>query len=944
MLPQGDPPFAAGKIDSMRSRQAYICVLVLIGWLLAGAEAGYSQFYFGKNKVQYTDFDWQVMSTEHFRIYFYKEESDIAATAAFLAEQAYDQLSVKFHHELRKPVPLIIYSSPSYFTQTNVIPGLLPESVAGFTEFLKGRVVLPFNGSYHDFEHVITHEMVHVFQIAKLEHVVSRQTTIRFEAPPLWFTEGLAEFWSKPWDTEADLVVKDMVLTNRLPSIEQLYVLSGTYYMYKLGESICTFIDSAYGSDKLILIYENWAKGKNFEEVIRVSLGEPLSDLSRKWQYALRKRYYPQLADRDLPQMEAEPITTDGFSVTGVPINLKHGDSTEPTLVYMANRLGYTGLYAKPLRKGGTIRTLVKGERSSTFESLHLLRSGIDAQNDGRVIFSSKSKERDVLNLFDIHERSILQRYEYDSIVSIRSPRFSPNGFQVVFTGYRSDGFADLYTVDLADGSLRQLTHSHTNEIDPAYALDGSSIVYASDAAAEGKEGATNLFQLDLRSGSVTQLTFGLFRDRSPEPSGRGIYFSSNRNGSFNLFLLDQTGVLTEQSTYVTGAFDPRVDPKGEALTFAGYQGMSYQLYHMPLQKETDTLPVDPIAFGIGWQAPRIDSSYTRASVKYDTDYSFDIAQSSIGYDPVYGSIGGLQAAMSDVLGNKSFYFLLTNSADSRDNFLSSFNVGVTYLNRQKRVNWGVGAFHLYDEYYNDIDQYYFERQAGVLGLLSYPLSKFSRFDLTGFGRYDFRDRRFGLADREAILYTQYVSWVYDNTLWDVSGPIEGRRYNLSLGATAALDETRMYNRLASADVRHYIRLGKYSAIANRLFAFTSNGLEPQRIYFGGSWSFRGYDRRAFYNRNVLFASNELRFPLIDDLFVKFPIGGLGFQAIRGALFADIGSAWDDEFDQFLGSFGAGVRVNLGYLVLLRFDFSRTTDFDTVSKTTDFDFFFGWNF
>ncbi len=70
----------------------------------------------------------------------------------------------------------------------------------------------------------------------------------------------------------------------------------------------------------------------------------------------------------------------------------------------------------------------------------------------------------------------------------------------------------------------------------------------------------------------------------------------------------------------------------------------------------------------------------------------------------------------------------------------------------------------------------------------------------------------------------------------------------------------------------------------------------------------------------------------------------MAFRGIRGALFFDVGSAWDDQFDQFYGSFGTGFRVNLGYVVQLRFDFARTTDFHTISPRTDFDFFFGWNF
>ncbi|MEK7774911.1 MAG: hypothetical protein AAB305_03395, partial [Candidatus Zixiibacteriota bacterium] len=102
------------------------------------------QVYFGKNKVQYTRFDWQVMSTEHFKVYFYPEAGEVARIAAQLAEDAYRDLAPKFNHEVKRQIPLILYSTPSYFSQTNVSSGLLPESVGGFTEFLKGRVVVPF--------------------------------------------------------------------------------------------------------------------------------------------------------------------------------------------------------------------------------------------------------------------------------------------------------------------------------------------------------------------------------------------------------------------------------------------------------------------------------------------------------------------------------------------------------------------------------------------------------------------------------------------------------------------------------------------------------------------------------------------------------------------------------------------------------------------------------
>jgi len=934
-------------MDYLKGKRYKIFILLVLSLVavVIFVSSGKCQFYFGKNKIQYTHFDWQVMTTEHFKIYFYTEESKVAAIAAKIAENSYRTLAMRFNHEVTKKIPLIIYSSPAYFVQTNVTSGLLPESVGGFTEFLKGRVVVPFHGSYKDFKHVIQHELVHVFTISKLDSVTERRSRLRFAYPPLWFTEGIAEYWSKEWDTEADMIVKDMVLNGSLVTISNLYQIRGSYFMYKLGESICGFINDHYGADKLSKIFDNWYKGSTFDEVVKVTLGDNLSEVSRKWSYSLKKKYFPQMDSLDMPDMKSTKLTHSGYNVKAVPIKWDDGNGEKDWIVFKGNRMGYTGIYLKPLDgKSDEVKTLVKGERSADFESLYLLRSGIDANDSGLVIFSSKSKEHDVIYIYDLNQHKVTKRYEFNQLVAVRSPRFSPDGTKFIFSGVKESGFTDLYVFDLLKDTYRELTNDVYYDIDPCYTIDGKGVVFSSDRGPQGDTGALNLFRLNVATGDIQQLTYGLSRDQAPECTERGIYFSSDRMGTFNLFFLADDGTITCQSTYVTGAFNPRVSSDKKKLVYTGYESWGFQIYMMKLPEKPKQIN-QPIVNSLRkWKPQMIASKYRQTSIKYDTDYSFDIAQSSIGYDPVYGSIGGFQAAVSDVLGNHAIYFLLTNTAESKDNFLESFNFGFTIINKENRLNWGFGAYHLYDEYYNDYDGYYYERQAGVISLFSYPVSKFQRIDFTTLTRYSKRERRYGLSDREKVLMTNYVSWVYDNSLWDISGPIDGHRYNLTLGITTSLNDMNNFNRLVSVDVRHYFRLGRYSAFANRLFVYSSSGIEPQRIYFGGSWSFRGYDRRAFYNRNILFASNELRFPLIDNLLIGFPFGGLDFRGIRGVLFYDTGAAWDDHFDQFYGSFGTGFRVSLGYLVVLRFDFTRTTDYKTISPHTDFDFFFGWNF
>jgi hypothetical protein len=925
---------------------------VLITLFLFVPHGSKAQFYFGKNKVQYTDFDWQVMETGHFRIYYYSEEEELAQVAAYVAEASYPVMAAKFKHEVYRKIPLIIYSSPNYFTQTNVTWSLLPESVAGFTEYLKGRVVVPFHGSYYDFAHVIRHELVHVFQYSKLDLVMYFTHQQRMAVPPLWFIEGQAELWSTEWDSEADGIIKDMVLSGNLLSIDELYQVSGTYFMYKLGQSICEFINDYYGRDKIILIYENWWKGRTFENIIELTLGESLKEVSKKWKYHLMKKYFPEIAGADLVKREARQLTKKGFALKGVPIKLKCGNNQQDWIVFKANKMGYSGIYMMP-PDGETkkLRTLLKGETSAGYESLHLLQSGIDANNNGDVLFSSKSEESDALYLYNIESEKIISRFQFPDMATISSPRFSPDNHRAVFSGTLKSGISDIYTITLDNGNLRQITDDFYYDVDPTYTAAGDSIIFVSDRCPDGQNGALNLYKISLSGGELIQLTSGDWQDRSPEASDSGIYFSSDRNGSHNIYCLKNDSTIIQATSLLTGVYDPRIVPGGTSIIFSGYQDFGFHVYSaVPADSQIAAESVQ--AGTVFWKPDKISQQSIKSSVKYRTDYSFDIAQSAISYDPVYGAMGGLQIALSDMLGDNIYYFLLANTAETKSEILSSFNVALTYLNKKHRLNWGIGAYHLYDEYFNDYDGFFFERQAGGLLHLNYPLSKFERLETTTYLRYSSRDYSLRFFKRRAALLSSYFSFVSDNSLWDISGPLDGHRYNITFGLTSALDEGRAYNKLVLADLRQYFRLGIFSALAHRIFLYSSTGIEPQRIYFGGSWSFRGYSRRAFYNKNVVFFSNELRFPLIDNLQIGFPFGTVGFRAIRGALFFDFGNFRDDEFHfmdrdffrNLRGSFGTGFRVALGRVVLLRFDFSRRTDFKRISKQTDFDFFFGWNF
>src|SRR5712691_11615492 len=98
----------------------------------------------GRNKVEYVDFDFKVLDTEHFAVYYYSSEETSARLSARLAERWYARFSRVLGHSLRGRQPLILYGSQPEFAQTNVVAGLISEGIGGVTESAKRRIVLPF--------------------------------------------------------------------------------------------------------------------------------------------------------------------------------------------------------------------------------------------------------------------------------------------------------------------------------------------------------------------------------------------------------------------------------------------------------------------------------------------------------------------------------------------------------------------------------------------------------------------------------------------------------------------------------------------------------------------------------------------------------------------------------------------------------------------------------
>ncbi len=930
----------------------WVAVAAVVCCASVAADAQF--YYFGRNKVQYTDFAWEVLKTEHFHIYYYQGMEDLARQGAAVAEDSYKNLEQRFNHSITHPIPLIFYSSHLHFQQTNTTPGFIPEGVGGFFEFMKGRVVIPSNGSTTQFAHTIRHELVHVFTMSKFNRVLLDHRIQVDRVAPLWFTEGLAEYWSTEWDTQADLVVRDAVMYHYVPGTDQMYRISGTYLMYKLGQNVCRFIARRYGEEKLLLLFENAWISKNWEETFKATLGVDFEEFDKIWLYDLRKQYYPLLAIQDLPSGVSKTLIANGFNAKPV-VDVRDG---RRWMYFIGNVLGYTSVYRADLdAEEPEAELVVKGEQTHEFEAFHPFQSKLSISHDGILAFVAKTGETDALHLFDVKTRSLMETLRFRDLVVIGSPSWSPDGSRIVFSSIDKSGHNDLYVLRLEDRSLTRLTNDLYDDRDPAWSPDGRTIAFSSDRTPYGPSGRYNLFAVDTTGAEIHYLTYGDATYLSPSwsPDGRRLAFTADLDGAQNIWTLDMTApegsrTMRRLSAFVTSASDPAWGERDD-IVFTVYERGSFQLRSIgEVAARLDTAEVRPVLTPDrvdGWVPERQGGAMAHEPYRYAKDYSLDIAQSQISTDPVFGTVGGAALAMSDLLGNDQYYFFIYNTAQVQSELLDNFNVAITRISLGSRVNYAYGIFRFAGNRYDRTDPnlFYYERSFGGYFVLSYPLSRFRRIEAGVTVSNSDKDIYID-APRRALLVSNSLSYIWDTSLWGPSGPVDGQSMLFTLAYTDDIQFANVSYYTLIADYRKYQRLTTRSAWAVRGHLWYNGGIEARRFFMGGSWDLRGWPRWSIRGTKLWLASQELRFPFIDEFSVRFPFGGIGVGSVRGALFTDVGGAWDNVYRDSKGAIGAGIRINLGGVIVLRYDIGKRIEQDLgkLQKGLFYQFFFGWDF
>ena len=681
--------------------------------------------YFGRYKVQYEDFDFQILETEHFDIYHYPKEEKAIKDLGRLSERWYLRHSRMLDHSFSSPNPLIIYANHADFQQNDIVPRV-GVGTGGVTEGLRNRVVMPFAEANQSTNHVLGHELVHAFQydIARQDEIGGIQSTSQM---PLWFIEGMAEYLSVgPEDTHTAMWLRDALQNDNLPSINDLSD-SREYFPYRYGHSVWTFIAGKWGDKSVSDLYVASAKNgmkKGFKEVLGISR----DSVSTLWQNSIRDKYSDDIKVRTKPAEVGELIL--GKKKDTGTINV--APSVSPDGEYVAfiseKNIFSVELFLADAESGKIIRKLTSTNMDPHLSALRFIESSgswsPDSKRFAAVVFAEGDNQIAIIN---VKNGEIKRRLSFGDVDAVTNPAWSPDGKKIAFSG-ADGGYTDLYLYDLETDSLRNLTMDPYSDLQPTWSPDGSKIAFVTDRGS-GTDfekmlfGNTKVAELNVKTGQIDLLpAFEEAKHISPQysPDGNSIYFVSDYEGFSDIFRYDTSTQaryrVTSVNTGISGIskLSPVITVSANTgkLLATVFDQSNYSVYQISDNKKagssieerpqvinSDVLPNsgelgnqlmlsylnDPItdlpsdtSFGLKGYHPKLMLDYVTGG-------------GGVGISSQFGAgvAGGVSLSFSDMLNQHQLFSTVRLQGRIQD-----VAGQVAYLNRDNRFIWGGSISH----------------------------------------------------------------------------------------------------------------------------------------------------------------------------------------------------------------------------------------------------------
>jgi len=686
--------------------------------------------YFGRNKPSYQQFDFRVYQSPNFELYHYFDDDEVIHAVAESFEKWYIRHQRLFKDTFEVQNPIIIYANHPDFQQTTAVGGSIGIGTQGVTEALRNRVVMPILETNAQTDHVIGHELVHVFHFRTL----FKDDTLSLNSMrnlPLWLIEGMAEYFSiGSVDAHTAMIMRDAVHQDDFPSLRDM-TRSYSYNPYRYGHAFVAFFGRTWGDSLIAPLYEETARFA-YERALERIIGLSANTVSDLWKASYYNYYGELMADSARHIAPGSRILS---ADNAGKLNISPSVSPDGKFLafYSERDLVSIDLFLAEAQTGRIIRKLSSSSRNLDIDGYNFFESVGSWSPDGRkFVHTAVKKGRNYLVIVDSQRPRRTREIPVRGVPSLNNPTWSPDGRYMVFSGL-AGGRPNLYKLELETDRVTQLTKDVYSYIHPSWSPDGRYLAFATDRPQTSQKDEVfkfhfNLGIMDMESPDRTITVYDIFpgaENLNPlfSPEQDGLYFISNRDGYRNLYFLELDNVkvfqLTDLYTGISGIthLSPAITVARETgeVFYSFYQNSSYEIFRAHpsefTRKEVDPMELDFSAATLPpLEAPanlivdnqlkfepaasifHIDSF---AEIPFQSKFSLSYIGSSGGVGVAAnrfgtGVAGGVSMMFTDITGDNQMFAALAVNGEIYD-----FGGQAGYLNQKRRFAWGGMISHI---------------------------------------------------------------------------------------------------------------------------------------------------------------------------------------------------------------------------------------------------------
>jgi hypothetical protein len=457
----------------MNLRSGILLPLTLLFLGSTSLFAQQSREVFGKNRIQYRQFDWVYLSGENFDVYYYDARKTMATEALEFLEGEFDRITDLIGYPPYFKTKVFIYNSLSDLRQSNVGLNHNVFNVGGETEFIKPYVEVAHLGTAQEFKDEL------LYQISDLminEMMFGGNLKDMFQSSilmnlPEWFVEGASRYVAKGWSIDMDDYIRQLMATRKARRATKL----GGKDAELVGQSIWNFIAEKYGKSSVANILNYTRVTRNEEKSILITLGINFRQLLAEWQ-----KFYTDMSVQ-VGKSYINPADSNSFTH-------QHNWTTEFTTVkvspdgrniaYAENDRGRYIIKVRSLETGKEKRILSGGSKviKQRVDYRLPLIAWADANTLG--VIGVKNGEY-IFWMYDFNTKTKIPR-ELERFSNIRSFDFSGNGRLVILSA-DFEGRSDLFLLSAKRDRVRRLTNDMYDDLDPSFIPNTNRIVFSSN-------------------------------------------------------------------------------------------------------------------------------------------------------------------------------------------------------------------------------------------------------------------------------------------------------------------------------------------------------------------------------------------------------------------------------------------------------------------------------